>query len=295
MKTPNNSDSKFVAVIGAEPGDVIEEVAANVAKRAGAEFSLFDLPDDMIDRLTEDPDLGFTKTLAILCTTFAGRSVLTSIRKLRQARKTRSRVIVRATLVEESGDFALDCIAAGACDYLVRGSYRERELEARLARVLRATGQCAEHAKFRELEGLRAIAVFIATPYSLRGRDDYENGISAALGRLSIPHLLSTDEKLFRLIIDNVSRQIDDSTVVIANISSYGESWNPNVFLEIGYSINAKKRIILIQRDDDLTPLPADILGKFPVKYTNCADLALQLYFGFGGTETKDSEDEVET
>ena len=87
MKTPNNSDSKFVAVIGAEPGDVIEEVAANVAKRAGAEFSLFDLPDDMIDRLTEDPDLGFTKTSAILCTTFAGRSVLTSIRKLRQLAK----------------------------------------------------------------------------------------------------------------------------------------------------------------------------------------------------------------
>ena len=288
MQSKGRSKPRFVALVGAVDGDVTTEVAIEIADRAGAGFDHFTVPNDLLDSLDADSEMGSDRILVILCTDFAGEDIPKSIKLLRLNRRRHSvRLVVNARLVEVSGGFALKCIGAGACDYLVRDSYNRKALQERLELIFWDKRLYVGYPGFKELDDIRAFAVFVATPYSTPWSDDYANGIKVAFDHLGVPCQLASDETFFRLLADNVARHIDNNTVVIANISSYGMGANANVFLEAGYSISARKKVILVRRRDDPSPLPADIQGLVNVEYINCADLALQLYFGFGGAKTK--------
>ncbi|MBX9791111.1 MAG: DUF1080 domain-containing protein [Pirellulales bacterium] len=65
------------------------------------------------------------------------------------------------------------------------------------------------------------------------------------------------------LILDDIRRQIDESHLVVAEISE----WNPNVFYELGHAHAIGKPTILLVRDDYLPKLPFDVRGYRAIVY----------------------------
>ena len=265
--------------------------------------------EDALSKLASRRRFARTRTVVI----FGGlpnSKILKGIEKIRveQAERQQSaRMVVCATDGEEVGPFALDCIEAGACDYLVTSALDRVKLEQRLMPAFHSGDPYVAYPAFRSLDGLRALSVFVVTPFAPPAMQDYYSGLKVAFERLGIAEQTADQEPLYTFLLKSIFKQINDSNIVVGNISSYGLAPNANVYLELGYAMATGKKVILVKRKPQLwtwgSPrirsehkvgkgssrvapsvgdgIPSDIQGIERLEYVNCADLALRLYFGF--------------
>lgn len=66
-----------------------------------------------------------------------------------------------------------------------------------------------------------------------------------------------------RLIVENIWRKIEDADVVLCDLSSQ----NPNVYLELGWTLRADKRFVLIK--DDITHFNFDLNQVYTYEYSH--------------------------
>ena len=280
---------KVAIIIGTVPDDPVKEIVKELAK-VNNFFLLddgIDTPENAMDCLRSLPDLGADRAFMLLCSESIGDDAIAeSTAELHALRGNAGQIIIYALSVEWGGQLALDCIEAGARDYLVRGSYDPDQLRDRIRSAME--GVAPAHAEYRSATVDIAPYsinipkhVFVITPFGPPlARDDYHDGIVVALERLNIPHLRADEERRSTFLHSKIRGQIDNSILVIANISKYGRSANPNVYFEIGYAIGQDKPYILVRRKNERGVLPSDIQGIEYLEYLNSADLALKLFFG---------------
>jgi len=276
----NDPNPNLAVVLGAPKEDPITEIVAAYCQRRFFYYAKsVRKASELIQLLKREPDLGKRRSLVVLCSGSARYSLTQSIRRIKKQRPKAARIVIYATGLEEDGRFALDCIQAGACDYLVPGSYDVNQLQERLTLALESDTEYSPYPPFENLRSVRRLSVFVVTPFAALAADDYRSGIMVALKRLKIPYQRADDERLFTFLLSGICRQIDNHTVVICNISPFGRAPNPNVFLETGYAVATKKAVILAQRASN-RKVPSDLQGLERLEYVNCADLTLKLYFG---------------
>lgn len=128
--------------------------------------------------------------------------------------------------------------------------------------------------------------VFLATPFGDGLYKPFADAVEEVMAILQIdvknPQGAST-----ATITDAVIEDIDASDAIIANMrqvrSREQRGYNPNVCFEIGYAWKANKPVLLFRHVDDKIKRPADLQGLVFRTYDGALDLALQLFYGFGG------------
>lgn len=133
-------------------------------------------------------------------------------------------------------------------------------------------------------------SVFLATPLDEDLYGPFYEGATAAMNAVGIKILSPVDEpgttEINRAVLDD----IDASDVVIANLrqkkSDDERGYNPNVLYEIGYAWKANKPVLLYRHVNDWIKRPSDIQASPFHEYCDAIDLALQLFYGFGGNGT---------
>ena len=88
---------------------------------------------------------------------------------------------------------------------------------------------------------------------------------------------------------------IDKSDFVIANLTlpvRNTASWNANVWFEVGYAWKADKPGLLFRHPTDNSRLimPSDVNNHIYFTYCDAIDLALQLFYGFGGPAKRNAK-----
>jgi DNA-binding NtrC family response regulator len=239
---------------------------------SGFGFLKTQTPRDALQVLKAKPTLGSRRMLILLSTRRSDRNIPEIIAAFRRARKT-SEIIVYADYAHWSGELAISCLNAGARDFLVQGIHDGRLLKRQIGRALQ--GRSA-YQRF-DLE-IATGKVFVVMPYSLESLDDYMTGISPALRSLGMDPFLSTEGRDSGPLLKSLQRQMQETELVIANISRYGRSDSPNVALEIGFATRLSKPFMVIQRAEDEAISPSMELEC--LRYHSSADLAAQLYFG---------------
>lgn len=274
------SNSKVALIIGTAAGDPVREIIKNLAERQNYYYKQTGVPAEAVNFLRGKTRLGVAETLILLDSQSVSRnsSIVQCVSDLRALREDAAQIMVYALATEWSGRLALDCIKTGACDYLVRGSYDARQLEERITRAMQ---RMPAYPSYEQIHGVRQDSyAFIVTPYGPPdARNDYHLGIAEALKDLNIRSQLAIERRRVISQQSKVCDQIDQSGLVIANISQYNLSPNANVYFEIGYAMGRKIPVILVQRADEES-VPSNIGGIEVLNYINCTDLALKLYFG---------------
>lgn len=264
--------------IGGSTDDPIKEIVQDLALAYNLAFFTLGEPREALELLRESPYLGSDRAIILLYSETAGSSSIQQwITEFYELREDSARIIVYALSEEWSGQLALDCIKAGAYDYLIRGGYDYEQLRDRIRRAIEDKPVYPAYSTattFLEEKGY----AFVSTPYYLpAARDDYLSGILVALENLGIPVIRADDERLG--LYEKLLGHIDGSTFVIVNMSQYGRSINANVYFELGYAIGREKPVIVVRRPSRRR-IPSDLEGIEYVEYVNSADLALKLYFG---------------
>ena len=264
--------------VGVLPDDPVKEAVEELAGFYGFKFYSFDALEGANEYIDSSTDMGTDRMFVLLCTKNLSEGLIEQhIAELIAVRES-VQIVVYDLSGERSGDSVLDCIKAGAYDYLVYGSYEYEELKEQIKLAMRKR---PSHPPFKKVPRVEAGSyVFIATPYMYQdARDDYNDGITAALERLNISYLTANEEYWPSSLQGKVCEQIVGSTLVIANITRYGRCNNANVYLEIGYSMGKGKPVILV-KGAKRHKIPSDIQGLEYLEYSNPAELALKLYFG---------------
>jgi DNA-binding NtrC family response regulator len=229
-------------------------------------------PRDALQVLKAKPALGSQRTLILLGTRRTDVNIPETIATFRRARKN-SEIIVYADYAHWSGELAISCLNAGARDFLVQGVHDGGLLKGQIRRALQG-GSAYQRFNLEIATG----KVFVVISYSLESLDDYLIGISPALRSLGMDPFLSTEGRGFGPLVKSLQQQIQETELVIANISRYGRRDSPNVALEIGFAAGLGKPFMVIQRAEDKTISPSMKLEY--LRYHSSADLAVQLYFG---------------
>jgi hypothetical protein len=278
------SDHKVAIIIGTSADDPVREIAKEVARRD--KFLHVEVSEltKAIRLLQKSPLLGSAKTFILLSSeAVIDSSMEQSIARLCALREGRTQILIYALEIELSGKLALDCIKAGACDYLLRGSYDTRHLQQLEEHIVWAIQQETPYPPYNHLPLVEKNSyAFIVTPFGpLPARNDYIYGIVMALNSLEVSHRRADEVRHTMSQLSSVCMQIDQSGLIIANISQYGLSANANVYFEIGYAMARRKEVpvILIRRAGEKRA-PSNINGIQVLDYTNSADLALKLHFG---------------
>ncbi len=129
-----------------------------------------------------------------------------------------------------------------------------------------------------QLEGLvRLGSVFIATPYRYLANADCA-GIREGLRALGVNPVMARETVARGEIGKNVQYLIEESDLIIVNVSEYGETWNPNVYWEFGYACGRTKPVIAIGRHNGT--LPTNLQGTIWVPYHSPTELAQIIYYG---------------
>jgi nucleoside 2-deoxyribosyltransferase len=132
--------------------------------------------------------------------------------------------------------------------------------------------------------------VFLATPLDDNLYDPFLQAARSALSPLHIKIRNPPDEPGAVSIPEKVRKAIDGSELVIANLTLIDrdneKGFNPNVMFEIGYAVKARKRVLAFRQFEDRLEIPTDIAGHEYHRYHDSIDLALLLFYGFGGPET---------
>jgi len=117
---------------------------------------------------------------------------------------------------------------------------------------------------------------FVIMPFTVRQEDlpkyledkehwsqVYEGLIKPAFEKAQMTCQRDDEDTASRAIADNIWRKIDEAELVLCDLSSF----NPNVFLELGWAMRADKRFVLIK--DDLTSFPFDLNQHFTFTYSH--------------------------
>src|SRR6185503_15804600 len=130
------------------------------------------------------------------------------ISELCSPRDGKRQILIYALDIEWSGQLALSCIHAGACDYLVRGSYNTRQLE---ERIVCAIQQKVPYAPYDHLPPVKKHSrAFIITPFGpLLARYDCEYGIVMALKSLDVEPLRADEVRHTMSQLSSVCMEID--------------------------------------------------------------------------------------
>ncbi len=130
--------------------------------------------------------------------------------------------------------------------------------------------------------------VFLSTPLADGLYDHVEAAAPAAMDALGIgvrnpAEEPGTGSTIHLAVLD----AIDACDVVIANLrqkrSRDERGYNANVWFEIGYAWKANKPVLLFRHADDWLKRPSDVQNFYFHTYSDAIDLALQLFYGFGG------------
>lgn len=268
-------------VIGTLPEDSVIEAVQEFAHAHGFSQLQVDESQKAISHLQSSPGLGKEVTLIFLCSEFVGGSSLAQCTaELYRQRAGVARIMVYAKPDEWAGQMAMDCIRENAWDYIVRERYGYEQIR---ERIRRAFSGLSPYPEIRIPRLKHHDKAFIITPYGPPdARDDNQSGIVPALESLNIVPVVSNEERRPTFVQRKVCDQIDESVLVIANISQYGRSANANVYFEIGYAAGRNIPVLLVRRANERWER-ADLSGIENIAYANCTDLALSLYFGLKG------------
>ena len=285
----NNAAVAFVVghVSPGTPGpEIFEELSINHGLKflpehePGMPFEL--LPRDVLRQLDRSPGLGTAKALFLLCLERGDSHIANAIQQLK-TRRSHAKVVVYADEAHDSGALAMECVLAnngvGACDFLVRG----HPLAQIKGHVFQLLGERDIFAHFQRKPILKSGTInraFIATPYDVPALTDCYSGIFPAVEALGMKPFLSSAEIASESILQKIREHIDDSRLVIVNLSQYqGLHPNPNVYFELGYAVGRNLPVVLVQRTGD-AGVPVNLAGAELLKYSSQSDLAMQLYFG---------------
>ncbi|MGA2269625.1 MAG: hypothetical protein ABSH44_14255 [Bryobacteraceae bacterium] len=281
------SHPDLAIVIGSPADHPIREEVERLAKGSGFEFVEKATHHEAADLLSAEPQLGSGRAFILLCSQCVVHDSLpNAVTVLRARRPDTGRVVVYAQ-DEWAGDVALNCIHAGAYDYLVPG-YILSELSRHIIWAFQGGTPHAE-SPYTVYEGVSGLAtdakVFIAMPYNYDGFQHYHLGVSVALTHLGLKPVLASGTMRPTFLRTEVHRLIDQCKLVIANVSQYSrEGVNANVIEEAQYAEDKGIPVLQIRcrdprkggRKTDI----ADRLGLLRLDYYACADLAVKLYFG---------------
>ncbi len=117
---------------------------------------------------------------------------------------------------------------------------------------------------------------FVIMPFSLRDSDlqkysndkqhwseVYKGLIKPAIEKAGLRAERDDDDDSSRLIAENIWRKIEEADVILCDLSSY----NPNVHLELGWSLRANKKFVLVK--DDLTSFNFDLNQFYTFEYSH--------------------------
>lgn len=183
-------------------------------------------PDDAIENLTNSPGLGSQSVFIFLDSECFTTEIAPHVRQLCGMRQ-HVRLVVYAKTKEDDGVLEVDCLRAGARDFVVRG-LPAKTIEGRL---VEAIGARERNRSYQEIEPFGAREyIFVITPFGHKQNRDYESAISYGLSELGIPHIRGDDIRTPGDLMTKLEDAITQSRLVIANITSYEGKDNPNVF-----------------------------------------------------------------
>lgn len=91
----------------------------------------------------------------------------------------------------------------------------------------------------------------------------YQGLIAPSVKNAGLECVRDDEDLSSRLIIENIWRKIEQSKVVLCDLSAT----NPNVYLELGWALRADKRFVLIK--DDITPISFDLNQYYTYEYSH--------------------------
>jgi hypothetical protein len=259
------------AVICSTDDPQLQEFVSDFAFERGLAFESIRRSSDVFERVAGEGSPASNTALFLLSSKSIRFRVIDAIHAIRRIPGTVGKVVVYAPEEETSANLALDCVDAGASDYFVRSSYNFGVLKQRLNRLLTAS---RVYPQFSGIPDLANHSVFIASSFEPQATgkflavEEALRRVRARLAKADIP-----------IPAAKIRREIDNSELIIANISDYGSQLNPNVYFEIGYAMASGKRVILVRHRASREP-PTDLRAIQSCEYANSADLALQLYYG---------------
>ncbi|MGD1101850.1 MAG: hypothetical protein ABSA59_07250 [Terriglobia bacterium] len=269
-------------VIGRPEDSPVGEEVATLARGSGFDFIEKATHEEAANLFVTDEHLGSGCAVMLLCSQCVVHDSLPNVVKALKRQRPDSGKIVVYAQYEWSGVVALDCIEAGAYDFLVPDSDRA-ELSWHITRAFH--GESAYPVYTAATGLLPGAQVFIATRYDYDGRQHFNLGIAVALEHLELKPKLGLDEMGTEYIWQKIQGQIEASKLVIANISQYGgKGVSRYVTREEQYARSKNVPVLLIRcadpRKGGNEPVPANLKGRDWWDYYTCADLALKLYFG---------------
>jgi hypothetical protein len=241
-------------------------------------------PWKVLKALKHSPEVGSDRVVFLVCTSGKDSNVVDTVKCLHALRRG-GQILIYADEAHDSGELAMDCVRAGAWDVIVEGRHSLSRMQEHL---FHAVAGKRIYAKFLSRLAVTKVPTrsrgkirgFIATPYDPPALNDYYEGIVPALDAIGIEPFLSKQEVTTQSVLEKVRRHIDDSSLVVVNLSKYNhEHHNPNVYFELGYALG-RKPAVLILREGDSAVMPANLAGAQYVSYCCYADLAMQLQCG---------------
>jgi CheY-like chemotaxis protein len=265
----------------------LEEVLKDIVRRRGwllRRYSSVEqaIPSAAADRagfsLVSQQETGMTGDDLVACT-----------RRLRDNAPDTPLLIL--TLDLDSPDVALDCLAAGASDYVVwpDGAGALAEIAGYLVDSLNGDppfGVFPEVAQLSNPQQEAPPTAFVAMPFLQRIRRG-NLGLSTYFEiyrQVIIPTLQRVGWQVCRadrwFSAENIGAQVQEGIrrcqLLLADVSEQ----NVNVYYEIGYADGVEKLIILtIYRGD---ALPANLRGRFDIRYANRVELSRKLICALG-------------
>jgi hypothetical protein len=177
-------------------------------------------------------------------------------------------------------------------DCCSEGSFKEELFRERLDCILEGNSPYAPFNLTFPMGGAcpRPQSAFLATPRDEELYRPFYKGAVAALNTVGIQILNPAEERGTDEIKERVLRRIDECDLVIANLrlkkTDEERGYNPNVWYEIGYAWRANKPVLLFRHVSDWLKRPSDVQASDFQSYCDAIDLALQLFYGFGGHAT---------
>lgn len=236
--------------------------------------------DELKDILLQD---GATDTLVLYLASM-GHAQAALQDNVRFIRGRGARVIVYADIKDHYTALAIDCLNAGADDFVI---WEESNPDALVRRIKDIhLGQPAFH-KIEVALSPRTgkPGVFVATPYETSKANELREAVNPALVRLGMSPVWSDNLVQPSMAIhDKVKEDIGRCHLMIANIVEADEpssQHNPNVYLEMGIAYKQGIPVILVRpKKDQDKRVPVDIQGLEHITHSGPLDLAKQLYFG---------------
>ena len=118
----------------------------------------------------------------------------------------------------------------------------------------------------------RIRSIFVAYPYRLG--PSYRAALATRFADSGIEFRYADDTLLNGHVMEKIRRMMTEVDVSFFDVTDC----NPNVMFELGYALGAEEPGFVVVQRDAVDKLSADIAGWDQLRYSDCADLAEQLY-----------------